>query len=385
MYIKAEQKENADVRQGQEAKGSPKVEPKNKQGGLISRRSNAPEVGPLSSMQLLHKPHSPLSPTLYSEEEIAKNTDMNRRLASVDDATLAHVSSKLADFGLAPLVLPPIYKKSGELVKSSLKKRSQSLPTSPQAREVQLQLRPQPTLKRSKSVHFDQRTPVKYFELDESPLDVSHRKGEMAELSFQHKGVGLFGQPQAPTEPPPEPEPPKPLRKSKRFDALNRQRQHKMLGLYHTNFPVISSRDPKVLQLNVFLSLSRDKKVFLRDLALHISRIGACVEGKVLVKNLCYHKRVVVRYTWDQWQHVHEVECVYVCSGDRFLPGSQVDLFSFVIEKPPGRRNLQLCVHYLARPEGPAGLDKRYEFWDNNNGLNYELDVVTEGFRDPFA
>lgn len=394
MYVKVEEKENKDVTQQQQAMGNAK-EKQGGQAGLLSRRANAPSVGPLSSLQLLHKPHSPLSPTLYSEEEIAKNTDMNKRLASLDDATVATMSSRLAelgleDLGLAPLVLPPVYKKSGERVKSSLKNRSQSLPASPQVREVQRQ----PSLQRSKSVHFDQRTPVKYFERDESPLDVSHREGEMAEISFQHKGLGLYGEQQDEEQalnlaqtpaPPPQPEPMKPLRKSKRFDALNKRRQHRMLGLYHTNFPVISSRDPKVLQLNVFLSLSRGKKVFLRDLTLHISRSGAFVEGKVFVKNLCYHKRVAARYTWDSWQHVHEVECVFVCSGETFLPGSQVDLFSFVIEKPRERRSLQLCMHYVARPDGPLGQRQLCEFWDNNNGLNYELEVVTEGFRDPFA
>lgn len=349
--------------------------------GLLSRRVNAPAVGPLSSLDLLRKPAQGIpSPNLYTDEEIAKNTDLNKNLGG--SASTSAVTSKCSS--LNPSLIPldinfgqdaplPIYKKDGGLVKSSLKNRSKSLPASPYVGDV-----PQrPPLQRSKSVHFDQRTPIKYFELDESPLASVSREGEVEEISFQHKGVGLLQE----EEPPKPQEPPKPLRKSKRFDALNKGKHiPKIQGLYPLNFPVISSRDPKVLQLNVFLSLSRDKQVFLQDLALHVFKRGASVEGRVMVKDLSYHKRVAVRYTWDQWHTVQEVECIYVCSGERFLPGTNTDMFSFMLEKPDKCTRLHLCVQYVARSEGC-----RQEFWDNNENQNYQLDVRTDCFRDPFA
>ncbi|GAV49309.1 hypothetical protein ZYGR_0N07160 [Zygosaccharomyces rouxii] len=349
--------------------------------GLLSRRANAPSVGPLSSLDLLHKPPQGLaSPNLYTDEEIAKNTDLNKKLGGSSASSAVTSKSSSLNSSLGPLDVSfvdeaplPIYKKDGGLVKSSLKNRSKSLPTSPYIRDVPQRF----ALQRSKSVHFDQRTPVKYFELDESPLASVSREGEVEEISFQHKGVGLLQE----AEPPQPQEPPKPLRKSKRFDALNKVKQiPKIQGLYPSNFPVISSRDPKVLQLNVFLSLSRDKQVFLQDLALHVFRRGASVEGKVMVKDLSYHKRVAARYTWDGWNTVHEVECIYVCSGERYLPGTNTDMFSFMLEKPDKSLKLQLCIQYVARIEG-----RRQEFWDNNENQNYELDVVTDSFRDPFA
>ncbi|GCE98041.1 hypothetical protein ZYGM_004665 [Zygosaccharomyces mellis] len=349
--------------------------------GLLSRRANAPTVGPLTSLDLLRKPAQGIpSPTLYTDEEIAKNTDLNKKLGGSAANSVVSSKSSSLNSSLVPLDVTfgndaplPIYKKDGVLVKSSLKNRSKSLPTSPYVRDVS----PHPALQRSKSVHFDQRTPVKYFELDESPLASVSREGEVEEISFQHKGVGLLQE----DEPPKPQEPPKPLRKSKRFDALNKVRQiPKIQGLYPLNFPVISSRDPKVLQLNVFLSLSRDRQVFLQDLALCVFKQGASIEGRVMVKDLSYHKRVAVRYTWDQWRTVQEVECIYVCSGERFLPGTNTDMFSFMLEKPDNCTKLHLCLHYVARSEGC-----RQEFWDNNDDQNYQLDVKTDCFRDPFA
>lgn len=380
MYIKAEEgeKEKQDNGLGPLEDGSGNGEQSVKS-GLLSRRANAPLVGLLSSLDLLHKPRQGIpSPNLYTDEEIAKNTDLNKRLGG--SSTVPSNSTSL-NSSLAPLDIsataertPTVHKKSGELVKSSLKNRSKSLPASPYVRDSPKH----PTLQRSKSVHFDQRTPVKFFELDESPLASVSREGEVSELSFQHKGVGFFQE----VEPSPQQGSSKPLRKSKRFDALNKGKQPaKIIGLYPRNFPVISSRDPKVLQLNVFLSLSRNEQVFLQDLVLHASRNGASIEGRVMVKNICYHKRVAARYTWDDWRTVQEVECVYVCSGERFLPGTNTDMFSFIVEKPDNLSFLQLCVQYIARSEGQF----RLELWDNNGSQNYRLEVTTNCFRDPFA
>lgn len=381
MYVKhhSPDKENDGMDQLQDKKG---VERNVNATGLLSRRANASPAGSLNSLDLLRKPmNRDPSPNLYTDEEIAKNTDLNKKLGGYRTNNPSSNSSYLASLDTANQppstdTSVPVYRKDGLPIKSSLKSRSRSLPASPHLGEAAPQ---RLVLQRSKSVHFDQRTPVKYFELDESPLASVSHEGEVQELSFQTKPVG-FLQDEEPS-PPELQEPPKPLRKSKRFDALNRGRQiPKIQGLYAVNFPVISSRDPRILQLNVFLSLARDKQVFLQDLVLHVFKQGASVEGKVMVKDLCYDKRVAVRYTWDLWKTVQEVECVYKCSGERFLPGTKTDMFTFMLEKPEKYTTLHLCVQYIARTDG-----WRKEFWDNNDNQNYQLHVRTDWFRNPFS
>ena len=91
---------------------------------------------------------------------------------------------------------PPIYKKSGELVKSSLKRRSKSLPITPKSifhkagargKHVNLDHVDSRLLHRSKSVHFDRVLPIKLFNGNEKPIDVSKQMIQQDVLNFKHK------------------------------------------------------------------------------------------------------------------------------------------------------------------------------------------------------
>lgn len=366
---------------------------------LLARRAQTNDISSINSLNFLHRPQrvAQLKTSLFPDEEIAKNTNLNKK--PIAEGEFSPTAGSVADDQLA---FAPVYKKSGELVKSSLKRRAKSLPSSPYVENKTLSGggRSPPPLVRSKSVHFDQKTPVKYFCEDESPIDVSTSTDATSEeISYQHKPVRsvydddeflamridtLRVQPPALRSTPA-------LRKSKRFGELLKEQRppapaHSVVGLYGPNFPVLSSKNPKTLKLNVFVNLSRGSKVFLQDLALN-ARTGdpsdRVIAGRVLVKNIFFDKRVLVKYTWDRWRSSHDVEAVYVSDGDGILPGTNMDLFQFRIEDVPedaSRAHLEFCVQYVVRNDR-----QRLEFWDNNDARNYRVECVLAGFHNPFT
>ncbi|QLL32311.1 hypothetical protein HG536_0C04800 [Torulaspora globosa] len=414
MYIKAEKVTND--HQTRHDKLRPTL-------NLMARRAQTNNLSSINSLNFLHKPQrvSHLKTNLFPEEEIVKNTNLNKRL----DSSPSSPTGTRDDAGAydEQLAFAPVYKKSGELVKSSLKRRSKSLPTSPyvgsENRSLAAAARP-PGLQRSKSVHFDHKTPVKYFCEDESPIDVSSHSEKTEDISYQHKPVksiydsGLddaedeflsMGIDRLRLQPPaagdgPAARAPSSLRKSKRFSQLLKTSSaaaapaqapapspdNRIVGLYSRNFPILSNKNPKALKLNIFINLSRDKKCFLQDLTL-CARKGSTADrviaGRILVKNIFYDKRVVVRYTWDQWRTAHDVESVYVSDGDAILPGTNMDLFHFRIDDLPHEHphaHLEFCIHYVVRNDRV-----RQEYWDNNDAQNYKVDCVFEGFHNPFT
>ncbi|CCF60689.1 hypothetical protein KAFR_0L00810 [Kazachstania africana CBS 2517] len=433
----------------------------------------------LYSLNFLHKPQrvSKLNEDKFPEDELQRNTDLNKQIPCDGVSPRTPVRSPFNDLDSIDTFQSPVYKKSGELLKSSLKRRSKSLPTTPAVLndgEVSqhgkmLHFTNAPTLIRSKSVHFDQKAPVKYFLKDESPINVKSRTAFEDSLSFLHKPLtftqvedsgsndDFFTTENSMTfqmdNLTMKDESDKSLRKSKRFQKFiikenrlepkqsednvttsndeqigpkhvggsnfpkspfinstetshNKLRTNKVIGLYNINFPILSNKNPKSLKLNIFVNLSRDKKCFLQDLTLHIQQRNAFsmnpsndntashqkkiihnntskyLIGKVLVKNIFYDKRVVVRYTWDSWKTAREVECVWLSPGDGILPGSNMDIFHFLIDdirKIDTVGKLEFCIHYTTRND-----HERKEFWDNNDFKNYKIDVVTSGFNNPF-
>ena len=87
------------------------------------------------------------------------------------------------------------------------------------------------------------------------------------------------------------------------------------------------------------------------------------VVGTVKVRNLAFHKEVIVRTTSDDWETHEDAFCTYVPNSP---PAHGVtvlyDTFSFRLTLPPRSKKLQFCVCYRC-----SGV----EYWDNNNGKNY--------------
>ncbi|EIW71697.1 hypothetical protein TREMEDRAFT_73389 [Tremella mesenterica DSM 1558] len=94
------------------------------------------------------------------------------------------------------------------------------------------------------------------------------------------------------------------------------------------------------------------------------------LRGTALVRNVAFQKWVAVRFTMDHWQTTSEVSCTHVThipSATTYDEGW--DRFSFVIKLEDYRRKLDerqliLCVRFSVDGE---------EWWDSNDGMNYSF------------
>ena len=92
--------------------------------------------------------------------------------------------------------------------------------------------------------------------------------------------------------------------------------------------------------------------------------------GTVKVKNISFEKSVTLRYTLDNWKTFTNVSTTYEPSGIR---GDRFDTFSFKVECPSTLKvgtKLVFAIQYL--------VENSREFWDNNNGENYEIAYVSD-------
>lgn len=93
--------------------------------------------------------------------------------------------------------------------------------------------------------------------------------------------------------------------------------------------------------------------------------------GSVSVANLAFHKHVAARFTFDHWRTVSEVVAVYSHDVRRKHAHDGHDRFTFDI-KLDDQANLEsktmfVCIRYNVEGQ---------EHWDNNNGLNYQVEFV---------
>ncbi|KAI8876876.1 carbohydrate-binding module family 21 protein [Backusella circina FSU 941] len=88
--------------------------------------------------------------------------------------------------------------------------------------------------------------------------------------------------------------------------------------------------------------------------------------GKVMVRNLDYQKTVMIRYTFDFWETIENVQAIYRESTNKKV----YDVFGFTIDHVPDKPN---AVVYFAVYYKVGG----QEYWDNNDGKNYEIQIVT--------
>ena len=93
--------------------------------------------------------------------------------------------------------------------------------------------------------------------------------------------------------------------------------------------------------------------------------------GAVAVRNLAFHKLVVVRFTLDYWKTTSEVVAEYNNDVRKKLHQDGFDRFTFSI-KLEDQANLEnktmfFCVRYNVNGQ---------DYWDNNNDLNYQINFI---------
>ncbi|KZT24056.1 carbohydrate-binding module family 21 protein [Neolentinus lepideus HHB14362 ss-1] len=251
-----------------------------------------------------------------SERELLANTSIE---------STSSTPTQSITMGMTPSDTPTIRKKSGEIVKSSLKSRTrQGRPDLSVITDTPV-LRSEPTTP-NRSVHFSrQLEQVKLFLAEQKPLAVS-RDGSPTDTSEADSDFPSFI-----------------------YGSADEKQTMKVLVMHVVNMPhrTVSAMDAEVA---------------LEELVL--SRENSAITGLVKVKNLAFEKRVAVRFTFDDWQTTSEVTGKYVESTE----GGAYDRFSFIIRLSDilsriEQKMLHLAVHYTA-----AGR----EIWDNNSGANYQ-------------
>ncbi|KAH8927858.1 carbohydrate-binding module family 21 protein [Atractiella rhizophila] len=230
-----------------------------------------------------------------------KSPGLRLDLGTVDLSVFPRVSS------------PMIRKKSGELVKPSLKSsygRTKSAPSTPGS---------------SKAVHFDtQLEHVKLFLSQQKPAAVS-REGSPIETETEDDGDGFpFG-----------------------------SASHWTISRRLTNFPPMTEQR---INSDVYLE------------SLDIAPDNKSLRGIVMVKNLDFSKWICARFSFDNWQTVSEVSADYIDS----IRGGLYDKFGFNIKlndiiSKIEEKKLFLCIRYTV-----GGV----ELWDSNSGGNYQVEFT---------
>jgi protein phosphatase 1 regulatory subunit 3A/B/C/D/E len=95
-----------------------------------------------------------------------------------------------------------------------------------------------------------------------------------------------------------------------------------------------------------------------------IKESESTVVGTVKVKNLSFHKEVLIRASWDDWKSQVDTFCTYSQIVGASSATVLYDTFSFKLTLPPHSIHLEFCVCYRANGT---------EHWDNNQGTNYIL------------
>lgn len=213
---------------------------------------------------------------------------------------------------------PMVRKKSGELVKSSLKTPNRSRPSSVPST---------PTF--PKAVHFDSHLEhVRHFLNTEKPTAVS--AGSSPVESFDGDEFPFDGEDEYQLSPPFE------------------------WDIELPNFPKdLNARKHLPVRLERAY-LSADKQNLL---------------GTVAVHNIAFQKKVIVRFTLDYWQTVSEVTAEYNSDVRKKQREENVDRFTFKIKLHDlanlETKTLFFCVRYCVGGQ---------ELWDNNNDMNFQVD-----------
>ncbi|KAF9116035.1 hypothetical protein BGX27_005268 [Mortierella sp. AM989] len=103
----------------------------------------------------------------------------------------------------------------------------------------------------------------------------------------------------------------------------------------------------------------------LRVESMELSRDQTELLGTILIHNIAFHKHVSVRFTVDFWQTNTEVNAEYKES----IPGSALDRFVFKIPLGMDKSIVEKTFCFAVRYQVIGR-----EFWDSNNGMNYQVE-----------
>ena len=216
-----------------------------------------------------------------------------------------------------------VRKKSGQLVKSSLKSSKSATRNVLSIITVPQSSKSEPTTPTNKAVHFDsQLEHVKLFLAEQKPLAVSRDGSPTDDTSGTDGDFPRFIYGEGDDRP---------------------------------------SRKRLLMQLaNMPSAINPNSDVALEDLSL--TPDGTSILGRVRVRNISFCKWVAIRFTFDAWQTTSEVTARYLESICR-----EFDRFNFTIRLNDLLARIEVKTLVMAIRYSVAGQD----IWDNNNGQNY--------------
>ncbi|ORY34917.1 putative phosphatase regulatory subunit-domain-containing protein [Naematelia encephala] len=114
----------------------------------------------------------------------------------------------------------------------------------------------------------------------------------------------------------------------------------------------------------------RDEHVVLERVEL-VNTLGhLSLKGQAIVRNVSFRKWVAVRFTMDHWQTVSETSGLHMVHIPSSTTGDEGwDRFSFTIKLDDYKRKLEerqliLCIRFSVEGQ---------DWWDSNNGMNYNF------------
>lgn len=258
-----------------------------------------------------------------------------------------------------------IRKKSGELVKSNLKLNclqnaglSKSMPTTPIF---------------NKSVHFGQDVDVRYFNELDKPTAVSASGSPILKGRGRRRGSGASRA--------------KPGKFKFGFgfddydsvddsDSDSDDDEFDFDGKYDITWDLETVNFGKIKYNEKISSLK--SLIFLERIS--IDEDLYCILGSIAVKNLSFEKKIHIRYTFDNWKTVVEIESFYIEDAPKILKRSNYDRFKFKINlmnfqfSQQDEIKLNFCIRYRYKLDNnKVGGGVEHEVWDNNDYKNYEI------------
>lgn len=295
------------------------------------------------SLSFLHRPARSGDDSQVCEQTLRENTRKNS-YCQPEEEDLPLIDSCLSPSESSLSERPNLVrKKSGELVKSSLKlnrlSRTASLPATPS----------------DKQVHFGgdkDLVNVRYFNERERPTAISAsnspkylQKSDSHDDYFTYKGIDW--------------------QVGSDEDNLTSDDDDNFAcdwRLELCNFGAASYKE----------AIKTSKMVFLERC--FISSDKNYLVGQISAKNIAFEKLVVARYTLNNWRTVIEAEAHYVGDIPRILRRANYDRFVFKLpldtlfrRTTADEQKVSICVKYCT-----SGL----EFWDNNNHENFDFCLI---------
>lgn len=110
-----------------------------------------------------------------------------------------------------------------------------------------------------------------------------------------------------------------------------------------------------------FLEKLNNQGVALENFSIEIDT--EILSGSVKVRNFSFEKAVVVRVSDNDWQSYRDYPCTY--RSDQHSTAYDTFTFEIPLGNPSEMMNrVEFCIRFKSASS---------EFWDNNNGANYQL------------